>query len=218
MAARALSPIGVLGGTFDPIHYGHLRIAQEVCTGLGLDQVRFMPAAIPPHREAPRASAKQRREMARLAIHGNEKFVLDDRELKREGPSYTIDTLSELRVELGEGRPFCLILGSDAFAALRSWHRWRELFDLSHVLLVQRPGAALDPERLSGPLREEWVKRGASVETLRDRPAGNIAEHVVTPLDISASAIRQMLREGKSPRYLLPESVLDYIRAENLYT
>lgn len=156
--------------------------------------------------------------MARLAIRGNGKFVLDDRELKREGPSYTIDTLSELRAELGEGRPFCLILGSDAFAALRSWHRWRELFDLSHVLLVQRPGAALDPERLSGPLREEWVKRGAPVETLRDRPSGSIAEHVVTPLDISASAIRQMLREGKSPRYLLPESVLDYIQAENLYT
>lgn len=131
--------IGVLGGTFDPIHFGHLRMAQELYDALGLNEVRFIPAANPPHRHQPVANAGQRAEMVALAIAGNPMFKLDIRELERGDTSYTIDTLQSLRDEVGKDASICLLLGSDAFCKFDTWHRWDEILDLSHIALVERP-------------------------------------------------------------------------------
>jgi len=149
------APIGLLGGTFDPIHFGHLRLAQELADALGLARVRFIPTGIPPHRDSPEVSGAHRLQMVRIAIAGNLLFEADDREIRREGVNYTYDTLTELRDELGE-RPLCLLMGADAFAALTTWHRWQELFDLAHVVIAHRPGFRLQELQaaLPAPLRK----------------------------------------------------------------
>ncbi len=131
-------PVGVFGGTFDPVHHGHLRTALEVLEGCGLEQLRLVPALVPPHRPQPRAPAPLRLEMLRRAVAGEPRLVVDDRELRRGGPSYTVDTLAELRAAVGT-RPLCLVLGADAFLGLPGWHRWRELFALAHLVVVERP-------------------------------------------------------------------------------
>lgn len=212
-----MNPIGILGGTFDPIHFGHLRLAEEVCEGLKMACVRFVPTAVPPHRGMPNASPADRAEMVRLAIAGNDRFLLDERELKREGRSYTLDTLTALRQEMGETQPLCLVLGGDAFLGFASWYCWQSLFDLSHILLVGRPGTALQDERLPEALRKELARRRTQAEALRDSPGGKIALFPITALDISASHIRELLRKAESARYLLPAPVLDYIGQKGLY-
>ncbi|HET8609661.1 MAG TPA: nicotinate-nucleotide adenylyltransferase [Burkholderiales bacterium] len=214
------APICVLGGTFDPIHFGHLRLAQELADVAGAGRVLFIPAGVPPHRAAPHASAAQRLEMVRLAVAGNPRFAVDDRELKRGGASYTVDTLATLRDELGAARPLCLLLGSDAFAALPTWHRWEALFDLAHIMVAHRPGArhAGWDECMPQALRAEYRKRLCDDPAgLRGAPAGSILAHAIAALDISATAIRDGVRCGASPRYLLPDSVLDYIQANSVY-
>lgn len=215
-----LKPIGLFGGTFDPIHYGHLRLAQELATGLGLEEVRFVPAGRPPHRESPAVSAQQRLEMARLAIAGNPLFTLDAREILQEAPSYTVDTLAELRRELGNAQPLCLFMGADAFLGLATWHRWQELFGLAHIVVAHRPGfpQAGWAESMPATLRQEFAQRlQPDARTLREAPHGAILAQVITALDISASHIRMSLRAGISPRYLLPDAVLDYIQTHRLY-
>lgn len=214
-----MQAIGILGGTFDPIHYGHLRLAQELQQALGLAEVCFVPAASPPLRAAPRTPAALRAEMVRLAIAGNPAFRLDLRELARSGPSYTYDTLSELRAELGPDVPIALLLGGDAFLGLTGWHRWQELTNLAHLVVAHRPGAVPDPERMAGPLRALWQARACNDPAeLHRHPAGKIFVQRITALDISASAIRAALQQGQSPRYLLPDAVLDYISEQHLYT
>lgn len=215
------TPIGILGGTFDPVHFGHLRLAQELAEGLGLHQVRLIPAGLPPHRAQPHASPQQRLEMARLAITGNPLFTLDEREIFKTAPCYSVETLLELRRELGAGQPLCLFMGADAFLGLNTWHRWRELFDLAHIVVAQRPGVAgLARAAASMPadLREQLNRRLVNEpEALRGRSAGFVITCPITALDISATQIRQTLAAGSSPRYLLPDTVLDYIRANGLY-
>jgi nicotinate-nucleotide adenylyltransferase len=214
------APICILGGTFDPVHFGHLRLAQELADVVRAGRVLFIPAGVPPHRAAPHASAVQRLEMVRLAVAGNPRFAADDRELKRAGPSYTVDTLAALRDELGTDAPLCLLLGSDAFAALPTWHRWETLFDLAHIMVAHRPGArhATWDECMPQLLRAEWRKRlcGDPAE-LHAAPAGRILAHPIAALDISATAIRDGVRSGATPRYLLPDSVLDYIQINSVY-
>jgi nicotinate-nucleotide adenylyltransferase len=214
------APVCILGGTFDPIHFGHLRLAQELADVAGAARVLFIPAGVPPHRAAPHAAAAQRLAMVRLAVAGNPRFAVDERELRRAGPSYTVDTLAALRDELGPACPLCLLLGSDAFAALPTWHRWEALFGLAHILVAHRPGvghAAWD-EGLPPALRAECRKRLCSAPAeLRATPAGRISAHAIAALDISATAIRDGVRRGVSPRYLLPDSVLDYIQANSVY-
>jgi len=213
------SPIGVLGGTFDPVHFAHLRLAEEIADGIGLSKVRFIPTGTPPHRGTPRVSAAQRMEMVRLAIGGNPRFEADDREVRREGVCYTFDTLSELRAELGE-RPLCLLMGSDAFSALTTWHRWEELFDLAHIVIAHRPGFSLQQlqSSLPGPLRKAYMQRlVSSTGLLRRDSAGAIYVREITALDIAATQIRGLLAGGGSARYLVPEAVLDYIEANRLY-
>lgn len=214
------SPIGILGGTFDPIHYGHLRLAQQVGETLKLAQVRFVPSGTPPHRTAPQLSAPERLAMVRLAVRENALFDVDDREVRRSGPGYTVDTLAELRRELGAARPLCLMVGADAFLDFATWRRWHELFELAHVVIAHRPGYPVDTwqERMPQPLAREYAARSLKQPlAVHLAPAGGIAVVAITALDISATMIRELLRSGSSPRYLLPDSVLDYIQARKLY-
>jgi len=215
------SPIGILGGTFDPLHFGHLRLAQELAEGLVLGEVRFIPAGLPAHRAPPFASPQQRLEMVRLGMDGNPLFSLDEREIFKPAPSYTVETLLDLRRERGAMQPLCLFMGADAFLGLATWHRWRELFDLAHLVVAQRPGvagitraAATLPAELLDELDRRLVNEP---EAMRDAPSGAILVHPVTALDISATQIRRELAAGRSPRYLLPDAVLDYIRTNGLY-
>jgi nicotinate-nucleotide adenylyltransferase len=211
------APVGVMGGTFDPVHFGHLRLAQEAAEILGLARVRWVPAGRPWHRTQPRASARHRLEMVRLAIRRNRLFELDDAEIRQAAPGYTVETLARLRRTLGEARPLVLLLGTDAFRGLASWQRWRDLFELAHIFVAQRPGHSLTPGGMPAALASEWRKRAGTPAALRSRPAGSIVTHGTTALDISASAVRAHFAQARSPRYLLPAAVLDYIERHGLY-
>lgn len=198
-------PLAIFGGTFDPIHIGHLTVAWEAAELLDAE-VRLMPANVPPHRPAPLASAAERVAMLRAALAGQSRLALDARELEREGPSYTIDTLRELRAEQG-GRPLVLLLGADAFAGLPGWHRWRELFDFAHIGVLSRPG--VEVARPDVLVDEVTTRRVDDVATLHMQPCGKLIELVVTPLEVSATRIRELLAEGRDPRYLLPAGLFD---------
>jgi nicotinate-nucleotide adenylyltransferase len=201
----AMRPLAIFGGTFDPVHIGHLSVAWEAAELLDAD-VHLMPAAVPPHRPPPTASADQRMAMLRAALQGQSRLALDGRELRRAGPSYTIDTLIQLRAELGD-RPLILLLGADAFAGLPSWHRWREMFDVAHIGVLSRPGIeATLPEALRQMVEG---RRANSAPALHDSPAGKVIELSVTPLEISATHIRELLAAGRDPRYLLPAGLFD---------
>lgn len=213
-------PLGIFGGTFDPIHFGHLRLAQELAEGLALEEVRFIPAGFPPHRGTPGVSATQRLDMVRLAIAGNDRFVLDEREILKQTPSYAVETLAELRQELGGTQPLCLLLGADAFMGLATWHRWQELFDFAHIAVAQRPGVSPMTWEGSMPevLKKEFHRRlQTSPQTLKETPAGAVVMFSITALDISATHIRNAIKSGKNPRYLLPDEVLQYIQQNHLY-
>lgn len=217
----SMAPIGILGGTFDPIHYGHLRLAEELGERLRLEEVRFFPSGTPPHRSAPAVTADHRLAMTRLAAAGNARFAVDDRELRRAGPGYTFDTLRELRADLGDARPLALLLGADAFLEFATWHRWREIFGLAHVAVAHRPGFPVErwAERMPEPLAREYSARLMQQPlAIHLSPAGGVVIVPFTALEISATAIRDMLRAGASPRYLLPGAVLDYIRSHGLYS
>ena len=217
----SIAPIGILGGTFDPIHDGHLRIAEELGEKLRLAEVLIVPSGTPPHRGAPAAAAGHRLAMARLAASGNSRFKVDDRELRRQGPGYTFDTLAELRAESGAARPLVLLIGADVFLEFATWHRWHEIFGLAHVAVAHRPGSPVEHwrSRMPQPLAREYSARLMQQPLATHlSPAGGIVVLPFTALDIAATAIRDMLRAGASPRYLLPAAVLDYIRENRLYT
>ena len=206
--------IGVLGGTFDPIHIGHLRGALEVAELLALDEVRLIPSARPPHRDTPQVTAEQRLQLVRLAVEGEPLLRVDDRELARTTPSWTIDTLESLRGELGVDDQLFLLLGWDAFCGLPSWHRWTELLQHCHLLVLQRPDADTEaPEALRDLLAARSVNEPAAL----CGPAGQIAFVWQTPLAVSATDIRRRLATGRSVRFLLPDAVLHYIDAHGLY-
>lgn len=201
--------LGILGGTFDPIHYGHLRPALDVRQALGLDQIRLIPLRHPPHRESPVTLPGQRLAMIQAAVRGTPAFNVDERELNRSGKSYTLDTLRSLREELGTETPLCLLIGSDAFRGFPNWHRPGEILKLAHLVVMRRPGDAypgLYPERIT-----------ADREVLHTHPGGHILYQQVTQLGISSTRIRGLLKAGLDPRFLLPDSVLSIIRRERLY-
>jgi nicotinate-nucleotide adenylyltransferase len=217
---RSGGPIGIFGGTFDPVHYGHLRLAQEAVDRLRLSEVRFVPAGEPPHRGAPGASAADRLAMVRLATAGNAFFTVDEREVRRAGPGYTVDTLDELRTELGADRPLALLMGADAFLDLATWRRWQQLFERAHVVVAHRPGFPVQAwrARMPAPLAGEYAARLAqSPLAVHGASAGAVVVLPIAELDIAATGIRHAVGEGRSPRYLLPDSVLDYIEAQRLY-
>ncbi|WP_372715998.1 nicotinate-nucleotide adenylyltransferase [Immundisolibacter sp.] len=211
-------PVGILGGTFDPVHVGHLRAAIELKSALDLAEVRLIPARLPPHRPQPRAAAEHRLAMLRRAVRGVAGLRVDARELSRAGPSYTVDTLGELRQELGQ-RPICLLLGADAFAGLTGWHRWQALFELAHLVVMQRPlsaGQAAPP--LPAKLAQAIGGRLAdSARALRGSCAGVVWRQALPPLDISATRVRALLGAGESARFLVADSCLRYIRHHRLY-
>ncbi len=213
-----MTAIGLLGGTFNPIHFGHLRMAEELAEALKLNQVRFIPSANPPHKETPAINAQQRAAMVQLAIHENPTFVLDSRELSRDGASYTIDTLTSLRDELGAQVSMTLFMGSDAFTQFDTWHRWQEIIEYCHIALVQRPQLRGEQNRLSKTL-ETFLHHHYSENSddLQGTASGIITMRKITALDISSTAIRHALEHGHSVRYLMPESVIDYIERHQLY-
>ncbi|PRA54775.1 MULTISPECIES: nicotinate-nucleotide adenylyltransferase [Pseudomonas] len=206
--------IGVLGGTFDPVHIGHLRGALEVAESLNLDELRLTPSARPPHRGTPQVSALDRLAMVECAVAGVVPLVVDDRELKRDKPSYTIDTLELMRAEFAADDQLFLLLGWDAFCGLPTWHRWEELLQHCHILVLQRPDADSEPP---DALRNLLAARSVSDPLALKGPSGQIAFVWQTPLAVSATQIRQLLASGKSVRFLVPDAVLAYIDAHGLY-
>jgi len=207
-------PIGILGGTFDPVHYGHLRAALEVLEELELAQIRFIPSRQPPHRNQPNASPTQRLTLLQQAVAGQADFIVDERELQRDGPSFMADTLLSLRAELG-ARPLCLLLGMDAFNDLHHWHRWREIPDTAHIAVLYRPGYDLTHSEALGDLVTQ--RRVRHPQQLNEQSAGCILFQPITQLAISATRIRELLAQGRSPRYLVPDSVWHAIRDQGLY-
>ncbi len=201
---NAVRPLALFGGTFDPIHNAHLRVAWEAAEFLDAE-VRLVPANVPPHRDQPVAGATQRAGLVRAALAGQDRLTLDMRELRREGPSYTVDTLLELRAELGEERSLVLLVGADAFAGLPQWHRWKELFELAHIGVLTRPG---HNGTLPTELRTKIASRRCTeTRFVRETPAGRVIAIPVTPLDISATQVRALLADGREPRYLMPDAL-----------
>ncbi|MEO1419488.1 MAG: nicotinate-nucleotide adenylyltransferase [Pseudomonadota bacterium] len=214
MNARS-APVGIFGGTFDPVHFGHLRSAYELLHALRLRQVRFMPVGNPPHRAAPIADADLRVRMLKGAIEHQPGFVLDDREVRRSGLSYSVDSLESLREEL-DAVPICLLLGMDSFLSLPKWYRWRDILKLAHVVVAHRPGWKAPSRGALGNLLRD---RGTElVDDLHKTSAGAIYIHEVTQLEISSSSIRTLVSKGIDPRYLLPERVRELLDQAKCYS
>ncbi|MCW8854059.1 MAG: nicotinate-nucleotide adenylyltransferase [Gammaproteobacteria bacterium] len=205
--------MGIFGGTFDPIHFGHLRPAYEVMQVTGLEQVRFLPNRLPPHRQQPWLDTETRRQLVEIAIADVDGFVLDDRELKREGPSYMVDTLADLKNDFPEYN-LCLIMGMDAFSGFTQWHRWQDILNLCHLIVITRPGTDKPDFAEFSDIIESRLCRQA--EALVESQQGQILLQSVTMLDISASQIRQILISGASIRYLVPESIRERLEARQI--
>ena len=209
-----MNPVGIFGGTFDPIHYGHLRTAFEMLQALRFGEIRFVPSGDPPHRGETYADAKLRFEMVRVATEAQPGFVVDDRELKRDGPSYTIDTLTSLRAEQCDV-PLGLILGMDAFLGLTTWHRWDEILGLAHIVVAHRPGWRAPDIGALGELISDYGTH--RIDDLHDHSHGRIHIHAVTQLEISSTEIRELVAAGRDPRFLMPDSVRDVIASSGCY-
>jgi nicotinate-nucleotide adenylyltransferase len=207
-------PIGIFGGTFDPVHTGHLRTAHELLTGLDLAEVRFIPSRLPPHRPPTVAPEALRLRMLEAALEHLPDFVVDDRELRRPGPSYMVDTLTSLRAEVG-AQPLCLLLGFDAFLGLPAWHRWSEIPELAHIVVARRPGYDGRIEGAAGDLLRS--RSTADHAALTAAPAGCVVTVDVTRLEISSSAIRALVETGGDPRFLVPDAVRELILKTHIY-
>ncbi|SDJ39853.1 nicotinate-nucleotide adenylyltransferase [Billgrantia gudaonensis] len=216
MSHRASPRIGMLGGTFDPVHLGHLRSAVELSEALSLDRLHLVPAAMPPLRGEPRVSPEERLALLRLGIGDTPGLVADPRELARDGPSYSADTLASLREESGSEARLVMALGHDAFLRLADWHAPERLFELAHVVVIDRPDhEAPLPRALEALIRG---REAAHAEALMAQPAGGLLRLTLpTRMAISATAVRRRLAERRSVRYLLPEAVEARILECDLY-
>lgn len=203
--------IGIYGGTFNPVHYGHLRTALEVKELFDLEQVRLIPCRLPPHRQQPGVDGEMRLAMLQIAIADTPGLVADRRELDREGHSYMVDTLASLRAENPDSG-LILFIGTDAFAGLERWHQWQRLFDYAHLVVMTRPACQMPI--LSDFLRERLCE---DRRQLQQRKSGRLFFQAVTALDISATAIRELITDDRNPQFLLPEAVIAYIRQHQLY-
>jgi len=212
MGTYVTNMIGIIGGTFDPIHFGHLRPALEIMEQFSMKELRFIPSAKPPHRWQPEASANDRFNMTALAIDNIDNFTIDDREYQREGASYTVDTLRSIRKEIGNDEPLCMIVGLDAFQSFTQWRDWQTILTLAHLLVSSRPG-------YEKSTKDQWCQTYLSDNKaqLKQHAAGKIYFADVTQFDISATQIRKQLHNGYNVSYLLPESVKHYIDKQQLY-
>jgi nicotinate-nucleotide adenylyltransferase len=210
-------PLGLMGGTFDPVHHAHLRLAEEAAEHLGLARVRWIPSGRPGHRASPGTPGRHRLEMVRIAIRDNPRFELDDAEAESTAPGFTIDTLKRLRGALGADVPLVFIIGADQLHAFHSWRSWRELFTLAHFAVGERPGFPVVRDALPPEVGAEYGARAAPPAALATSSAGRIVAFPMTQLGIAASALRGRLASGRSVRYLLPHEVLAYIRTHGLY-
>ncbi len=215
-----MSAIGFFGGTFDPIHCGHLCLAQEVSVQLGLQTVRFVPSGTPPHRVPPKASAAHRLAMVEAAIADNPRFVVDASEVHKREPCYTVDSLQVLRQSLGATQPLVLLMGADAFLELATWSRWHQLFTLAHIAVAYRPGFPVDTwqARMPQPLAAEYNARLVrQPQAIHWSPAGGVVVTPITALDVAATRIRDMMRQDGAARYLVTDKIYQYIQEHKLY-
>ncbi|MCF6190572.1 MAG: nicotinate-nucleotide adenylyltransferase [Cocleimonas sp.] len=208
--------IGILGGTFDPIHFGHLRPALEIFEQLGLDELRLIPSAKPPHRWQPEASEAHRLAMVKIAVKGVDGFIVDDREYHREGASYTVDTLASIRDDLdkkkGESEPLCMFIGMDAFEHFTTWHDWQEILNLAHLVISSRPGTRMVETA-------DWMENRITedINDLQKASAGKLYFADVSQYDLSATFLRKQILAGKSSQYATPVKVSEYIKQNKLY-
>ncbi|VVC76236.1 putative nicotinate-nucleotide adenylyltransferase [Aquicella siphonis] len=207
--------IGILGGTFDPIHHGHLRMALELYETLDLAKVHIVPTYKPLYRKQPVASPSQRLEMVKCAVSDEPALVADDREILRKGPTYSIDTLLELRAEMPD-TPLCLLVGIDAFLGFSSWHRWKEILECAHLIVAHRPHYHLPHTGIIAELIHERLQK--EISFIHENLSGGILLRPITALEISATDIRKQIALGRNPRYLLPDSVYDYIKKNGTYS
>jgi len=210
-------PLGILGGTFDPIHFGHLRLAEECADSLRLNEVRLVPAGKPWQRSGLIAPIHHRVEMARLGVESNPRFQVDAREADRAGPTYTVETLASFRQEFGEAKPLVMIVGSDQFLNLPTWHRWQKLFEFAHIAVARRANEPFDLGELPAALAAMVTHRLTNDRSALSEPAGRVFSIEMTPLKISSSQIRTLVRTRVSARYLLPLPVYEYILQHDLY-
>lgn len=207
--------VALFGGTFNPVHVGHLRIATELAELLQVDHLRLLPCAFPPHRGEPQASAQQRLAMLAAATANQSILVADDMELQRAAPSYSIDTLALVRQQIGDTKPLFFCIGMDALIKINTWHCWQELLLHCHIVVSSRPNTER-PE--SGPVAD-WIAqhRCDDLDTLQQRPAGNLYFCDLTMLDISSTGIREKIAQGKSINFMTPDTVVEYIQQHHLY-
>jgi len=211
---QSMKPVAILGGTFNPIHHGHLRAAIEIKEALDLSAVHMIPLFAPPHRDPPVVSADLRLAMLEAATQDEDGLIADDREIRRGGISYTVETLRELSDELGS-TPLCMIVGTDAFEHLHTWRDWEELIELAHIIVVHRPGSDLPKDVPASELLQKVETD--NIKDLHNSPAGCFMSISIPMLEISSTQIRSILHNGQNPKYLLPEPVLQIITEQNLY-
>ena len=215
-----MAALGLFGGTFDPVHFGHLRLATELAEAFRLERVVFIPAGLPYHRgRTAHASSEERLTMLKLAIARDARFDVDDRELRREGATYSHDTLAEIRAERGPDAPLVFLLGSDAFAKIDTWHRWTELFDLAHFAVAIRGDDTEWATKGPGAFpREVWPRITLNLREVLSAPSGKVMTFRMTPLAISSTSLRELSAQGASIRYLTPDPVVEFVRNHRIYS
>ncbi len=211
---QKIQPVAILGGTFDPVHHGHLRLAIDIAERLNLQEMRLMPGYQPVHRNRPMATSSQRLRMLELAVADIDILKVDNRELVRKGPSYTLLSLQEIRIETGDDKPLYFILGEDAFSQLDSWYQWQELINYAHLLVAVRPG---HHPQLSEPLEKFVTENAYEGEHFPDTPAGSLVWLHNPVLEIASSDIRKRISQNRNIRYLLPANVYEYLESHKIY-
>jgi len=212
--------LGIYGGSFDPIHFGHIKTALMLLEHFEFEQIKFVPCQLSPHKPYAHVHARHRWQMLNLVCRSNDKLNVDDRELKRKPPSYTIDTLLELRSEYGKQQSIAIIMGLDAYLSFCAWHRYKEILPLCHIILLQRPGYTLDDKPDADTVCEKNYYDAHSTEDfddLKNSPCGKIFMSHLEQYDISSTQIRQTIKQGEQPNYLIPGNVWNYIRRNDLY-
>lgn len=217
MSGPLTRPVGLFGGSFDPVHNAHLHLGRTALESLGVAAVRWLPNSVPGHREGPRASAEHRLAMLRIALGDEKRFTIDESELWQAGPTYSINTVTRLRDELGAQVPLVFIIGADHLLNLQRWHDWQKLLDLTHFAFAQRPGHAISESAMAPEVAAEYARRKAPTEAIAASPAGCIVGFPFAPMNVSSTSIRAAIAAGENVGRLLPASVLAYIESNRLY-